>query len=78
VTLLRAEDVERILGVAPGWAYKNQGDLPTIRMGKGRGFLRWQREDVDAYIASRRRDPLPKQEPETPTVPRPAGRRRTQ
>lgn len=51
ITLLKGDDVAKILNISRSFAYKlmHEGEIPTIRMGRS---IRVHPKDLDDYIAS--------------------------
>jgi excisionase family DNA binding protein len=60
--LLRVEEVATLLDVSTDFVYEHGAELGAVRLGRGRGAVRFDPAEVDAYIASRRvrRKPAPK------------------
>ena len=58
VQLLEAEDVARYIGMTADRVYREvrAGRMPHIRLGR---YVRFRRESVDAWLASRERGPAP-------------------
>lgn len=54
--LLTASEVASYLRVSRRWVHEwtKNGILPFCRVGKGKGVLRFRREDVQAYLNSTR------------------------
>lgn len=50
--LLAAAEVAELLGVDETWVYRaaRRGEIPHLRLGK---YVRFRREDIDEWIASR-------------------------
>lgn len=57
-TLLTVREVSRVLRVSINCVYNlvSQGKLPSYRIGAGRGAIRVKREDINAYLATCRRE----------------------
>jgi excisionase family DNA binding protein len=68
-TLLTVREVSRVLRVSINCVYNliNQGKLPCYRIGASRGAIRVQREDLNAYLATCRRE----KGEEVPRLPHP-------
>lgn len=57
---LSASEVADWLGVAPKWVYRHAGPdspdgIPHYRVG---GHLRFRRSEIEAWLESRRREPI--------------------
>lgn len=54
--LLTVADVAEWLNVSPSLVYQlvDSGKLPVVRVGNGRGAIRFQTSDVEAYLAASR------------------------
>lgn len=50
--LLDAREVAELLGVPPGWVYRESraGRIPTVRLGR---YVRYRRESVERWLAER-------------------------
>lgn len=54
--LVKAERVAALLDMDVSWVYEHKGELGGVRVGKGRGVLRFEASKVLAYVRERRID----------------------
>ena len=54
--LLKAERVAELLKVDVSWVYEHKAVLGAVRLGEGRGALRFEASKVLAYLRDRRLD----------------------
>lgn len=52
--LLRVEDVATLLDVSHDFVYDHAAELGAVRLGRGRGAVRFDPTEIDAYITRRR------------------------
>jgi excisionase family DNA binding protein len=52
--LMTAEEIARILGVKPGWIYRQSraGRIPTVRLGR---YYRYRLDAIEEWLAERER-----------------------
>ena len=53
---MKAERVAELLKVDVSWVYEHKGMLGAVRLGEGRGALRFEASKVLAYLRDRRVD----------------------
>jgi excisionase family DNA binding protein len=51
---MTAEEIARILGVKPGWIYRQSraGRIPTVRLGR---YYRYRLDAIEEWLAERER-----------------------
>lgn len=72
--LITADEVESMLKVGKGWAYRNREKLPHIRIGSGKGSIRFSRSGIEAWLDQNMVHPEPAAAPAR-SAPRPRARR---